>query len=523
MYSASYEQQERERARAHRARQQTDPARDAHAWQPQHRRDCAQDDTCACPQIRAYASTADQIGYGGAAGGGKSDLQLGFAGTLHQRAIIFRRVFPSLRGMIERSREIFNAESRSHLKDSYNEQLHVWRLSGHRMVEFGSVQYETDLKKYQGQPHDYLGIDEATEFPEKFVRFLTGWNRTSNPAQRCRTVLTFNPPMDDAGSWIVGFFAPWLDPDYGDPAADGELRYVARIDDRDVFYRTPEDAPEDARATLKTRTFFHASLRDNPILEATGYGATIDALPEPLRSLLKGNFAAGKVADPWRVIPLAWVQAAQKRWTEQRPAVGVRSVGCDVARGGADQTVIAELVGNWCAPLRKYPGASTPDGPSVAALLAEHVTARTLIAIDVIGVGSSGYDTLKTNRANVMPVNNSASAPDGATDRTKTLTFRNVRAASYWKLREALDPDHGENLALPPDPELRAELCAPRWTLTSAGVQIEDKESIVERLGRSPDSADALVLAHYGVWARPKQPPKGMMPGGDTRAAPWSV
>lgn len=492
--------------------------REAHAgtdtavWTPQ-----------AGVQTRAYTSDAEQIGYGGAAGGGKSDLQLGLAATKHRRSIIFRRVFPSLRGMIERSREIFNAEGRAHMKDSYNEQLHVWRFGNGRVIEFGSAQHEQDLKKYQGQPHDYLGIDEATEFPERFVRFLMGWNRTTEQGQRCRLVLTFNPPMDDAGSWVVAFFAPWLDPDFADPAADGEIRYVARDDRRDLFFRAPEDAPEGMRAHLKTRTFFHASLKDNPVLAAQGYGATIEALPEPLRSLLKGNFQAGKVDDPWQVIPKSWVLAAQKRWSATRPSAGYRSIGCDVARGGDDQTTIAELVGPWLAPLRKYPGKATPDGPSVAALLSDAVAARTSIAIDVIGVGASVYDALKANRAIVMPVNNSARAPDGATDRTKTLTFRNVRAAAYWKLREALDPIHGDDIALPPDPELRAELCASRWSLTAAGIQIEDKDAIKGRLGRSPDSVDAVVLAHYGVWAQPKQPPKGIMPSGDTRAAPWSM
>jgi hypothetical protein len=473
-------------------------------------------------QARAYESKADQIGYGGAAGGGKSDLQLGFAGTQHKRSIIFRRVFPSLRGMIERSREIFNAEARSHLKDSYNEQLHVWRLSGGLMLEFGSAQYEADLKKYQGQPHDYLGIDEATEFPEKFVRFLMGWNRTSDPNQPCRLLLTFNPPMDDSGSWVVSFFAPWIDEDYPDPADDGEIRLVVRLDDKDTFYRDYTDIPEEARARLieeahtqglgdwrrmvKRRTFFHASLKDNPILASTGYGATIEAMPEPLRSILKGKFDAVRVADPWQVIPREWVKAAQKRWADERPSIGLCSVGCDVARGGDDQTVIAELVGNWMAPLHKYPGKATPDGPSVAALLTPFVTKKVHIAIDVIGVGSSAYDTLKTNSANVMPVNNSASAPDGATDKSKTLKFRNVRAASYWKLREALDPENGDDVALPPDPELLADLCAARWKLSTAGVQIEDKEDIKERIGRSPDCADALALAHFGVWARPSEP-----------------
>ncbi len=152
------------------------------------------------PQERAYHCEADVIGYGGAAGGGKSDLLLGMAGTLHQRSIIFRRVFPSMRGLIERSREVFP-------DDDYNESLHVWRLGGGRMIEFGSVQYEQDRKKFQGQPHDFIGVDEATEFPEATIRFLSAWNRSVVPGQACRMVLTFNPPMDDAGE---GWYATSL-------------------------------------------------------------------------------------------------------------------------------------------------------------------------------------------------------------------------------------------------------------------------------------------------------------------------
>jgi hypothetical protein len=72
-----------------------------------------------------------------------------------------------------------------------------------------------------------------------------------------------------------------------------------------------------------------------------------------------------------------------------------------------------------------------------------------------------------------------------------------VRAASYWKLRECLDPAHGEELALPPDPELLADLCAARYKLTASGIQLEAKEEIVQRLGRSPDSADAVVLCNW--------------------------
>ena len=82
-------------------------------------------------------------------------------------------------------------------------------------------------------------------------------------------------------------------------------------------------------------------------------------------------------------------------------------------------------------------------------------------------------------------------------DRSGKYRLVNVRAASYWKLRECLDPVHGEELALPPDAELLADLGAPRYKLTASGIQLEAKEDIVQRLGRSPDAGDAVVLCNW--------------------------
>jgi hypothetical protein len=157
---------------------------------------------------------------------------------------------------------------------------------------------------------------------------------------------------------------------------------------------------------------------------------------------------------------------------------------------------IVKLYGSWCAPIETYPGAAIPDGPTAAALLLPYRDAP--IGVDIIGIGSSGYDSLRANDVHVIAVNNSEGAPDFR-DRSKRLRFRNVRAASYWKLREALDPDHGDNLALPPDPELLADLCAPRFNVTTAGIQLESKDEVKNRIGRSPDKGDALVIAHWIV------------------------
>jgi hypothetical protein len=441
------------------------------------------------PQTDAYNSEADIIGYGGAAGGGKSMLGIGFATTKHRRSIIFRRVFPSVRGLIEDSRQIL-----TRLNDRYNDSLHIWRTADNRIIEFGAVQYETDRKKHQGQARDLFVFDEATEFPESIVRFLIGWNRTTVPSQKCRVVLTFNPPMDDAGDWVTRFLAPWLDPQHPNPAKDGELRWFAMVDGQERETGPEPFENNGETVTPRSRTFFHANLKDNPILAATGYGATIDAMPEPLRSLLKGNFSAARVADPWQVIPGDWVRAAQKRWRERgRPDAQCSCLGVDVARGGNAKTVLAKRYANWVAPLKKYPGSATPDGPTVAALVQSEHEEGAIIHIDAIGVGTSPFDILKANGINVKPI--IASEGSKRTDKSGKLKFRNLRAEMWWQFREALDPANGDDIALPDDPELLADLCAPKWKLSTAGILIESKEEIVERFGRSPDCGDAVVMA----------------------------
>ena len=69
----------------------------------------------------------------------------------------------------------------------------------------------------------------------------------------------------------------------------------------------------------------------------------------------------------------------------------------------------------------------------------------------------------------------------------------------WWKFREALEPGLGEPIALPPDPDLLADLSAPTWKLGRNGILIEEKAAIKARLGRSPDKGDAVVNAwSYG-------------------------
>lgn len=462
------------------------------------------------PQTLAYESLADETFYGGAAGGGKSSLLLGLAATAHQRSIIFRREYPQLEGLIEDSKAIIGQAGK------FNENKLIWRgLPDGRQIEFGAVQRDADVTKYQGRPHDFLGFDELPNFSKRQYQFLIGWNRTTIPNQRCRVVGAGNPPTNAEGEWVIERWAPWLDAQHPNPAAPGELRWFAVVAGEDI--ECEDGTPfthQGEQIQPKSRTFIPARITDNPLLMETGYAATLQAMPEPLRSqMLYGDFQAGIDDDPWQVIPTEWVRMAQARWRERsRPDLPLTALGVDVARGGKDKTVLAQRYGNWFGELEKHPGTSTPDGPAVARLVMAAQRDGCAILLDIIGVGGAVYDTLQSHAIRSTPVNFAAGSD--ATDKSGKLGFVNLRAELYWKFREALDPTSGEEIALPPDSELLADLCAPRWKLMARGIQIEAKEDIVKRIGRSTDCGDAVVLA----FTPPPPPPATGAIDADIRA-----
>lgn len=446
------------------------------------------------PQWEAVLSLADEVFYGGQAGGGKTDLLIGVAFTQHQRAAIFRRISEILDAIVDRSIEIMGDDV------CYNRTSKVWNLPGLK-VEFESCQYEKDKKKQQGRPRDFYGFDEITEFTQSQFVFITGWNRTTDPHQRCRVIVTGNPPTDSGGAWVIDEWAPWLDRQHPDPAEPGELRWYYRDGENLVWLKSGDPVEVEGQViTPRSRTFIPAALEDNPYLSQDDrYRTVLQSLPEPLRSqLMNGDFSAAAEDDPWQVIPTAWVLAAQRRWRESdKPDMLMTQAGVDPSRGGANEMVIAWRLGNWFN-LKGFPGKMVPDGPTAAALILQTVDGKdVIINVDATGIGSSVYDSCRTNGLRVVAVHFA-----GATkrrDKSGRLNMKNVRAAMYWKMREDLDPEFGQDLMLPPGRQVLADLCSPRYKLTTSGIQLESKDEIKKRLGRSPDYGDALVLANFQV------------------------
>lgn len=470
------------------------------------------------PQRMAYESDADVIGYGGAAGGGKTDLIAGLALCEHQRALVIRREKTQTEGVVQRLTDIVGATT------GYNSQKSIWRLPAGRrgIIEFGGLDNPGDERRWQGRPHDLKAFDEATEQREDQVRFVMGWTRTSDPAQRTRVLMTFNPPTTAEGRWVIQFFAPWLDTQHAlYPTPPGTLRWAAMIpgadgktvdvwlDRADPFvladgipcydFDRTQYTPEQI-ITPQSRTFIPARVTDNPYYMASGYIATLQSLPEPLRSqMLFGDFLAGIKDDPWQVIPTRWVEQAQARWQARARKGEQMSMGVDVARGGQDNTVIAARYARgedgeyWFDELKLYSGAETPSGRTVAGLVVSEHRDHAPIHLDVIGVGASPYDVLCDAGQPIYGINVAERAT--RRDRSGRLDFFNLRAQLWWAMREALDPENGIGVCLPPDKDLLAELCAPRWQLRGTAIKVESRDDVVKRVGRSPDRATAVILA----------------------------
>lgn len=440
-----------------------------------------------------------EIGYGGQAGGGKTDLALGIAATLFKNSRIMRREFPQLKGIIRRGDEIFPTAFVG------GDKKH-WQFDG-RTVTLGSMQYDSDWKKYQGQAVDFLAPDEAAEFSEYGVRAVTGWLRSAEGTQTL-VLYPFNPPTTPEGEWIVRYFAPWVDPTYANPAEDGEIRWMAHLPqegNREQVVEVADGTPFEHNGQIVypiSRTFVHASRRDNPYL-GEEYERRLQALPEPLRTIVRdGDFTVSTVDDIWQVIPTNHVLAAQERWKNTpKPDVTLRSIGVDVAHGGADSTVISRLYGVWFDELLSYPGGTTPDGDTAAKLVRDVWDGQATIAVDAIGYGASAADVMQVWNMKPTPVN--VGSGSSRKDKSGQFEFANLRAEAYFALAYALDPTSGENISLPQSRTLRADLCAPRYKIVSGKIHLEKKEDIKKRLGRSPDEGDAVVLAWYATYGKP--------------------
>ncbi len=451
------------------------------------------------PQRTAYYSEADELFYGGQAGGGKTDLIMGLAINEHHRSLILRRTNKEAEKLPERMSEILGSDS------GLNRSTGTWRV-GEKIIDMGGCQLESDKQKRKGIPHDLKAFDELPDFSESQYTFICAWNRSANPGQRCRIVATGNPPTDPEGYWVIRRWAAWLDPTHPNPAKDGELRWYTTDPSTGKEVEVEGRGPHfigGEEVFARSRTFIRAKLQDNPDLAATDYDSVLAGLPERERlAYREGRFDVALQDRLGQTIPTAWVRAAQERWTSEIPAgVPMCSIGVDVTGGGRDPMVMMPRYDGYFPEPIVIPGERFEMERLSQQAAGEIVAVRRDNAVVVLdlggGYGAGTYEQLSENKILVYGYKGSEKATERAKE--SNIPFKNKRSAAIWRMREGLDPSQpgGSPIALPPDPELTADLTAPTYKVTNNVIIVEPKEDVVARIGRSTDRGDAACMAWF--------------------------
>src|SRR5215475_10197257 len=277
------------------------------------------------PQTEAIqADWCDELFYGGAAGGGKSDYLLGdFLQDVptygrHWQGILFRRTYNELEDLIRRSREIYTGAGAS-----WHEQAKTWTWPNGASLRMRYIERDTDATRYQGHQYTWIGWDELTQWPTDYgYRFLRGRLRSAHavPTKRIRAAAN---PGGVGHHWVKAYFV--------DPAPGGY---------------TPIDDP----VVKSRRMFVPARLRDNKILLASDpsyadrlKGLSSDAM---VRAWLEGDWTVveGAYFDCWRYerhvvdpfkVPLEWARFRSMDWGSARPfSVGWWAVASDEFHAG---------------------------------------------------------------------------------------------------------------------------------------------------------------------------------------------
>ena len=187
-----------------------------------------------------------------------------------------------------------------------------------------------------------------------------------------------------------------------------------------------------------------------------------------------------------RLISVIWAEKARKNSIAENSSSPL-VIGLDVARFGDDTTVFCFRRGRKCLRFESMRGADNVEVANRAAFfIKEYQPAK--IFIDAGGVGGGVVDIL--NARGFKRIVRSVMFGERAilADR-----YHNRRAEMWDNLKDWLKKEEG--VEIPDDEALCAELCVVAKKYDAKGrLQLEEKDEIKKRLGRSPDKADALAL-----------------------------
>lgn len=359
-------------------------------------------------------------------------------------------------------REINRAHRKGRLPGRTNQT--EWWIND-EIVAFGRKPSDYDPAAFQGihARRVLVVIDEACGVPENL--WVAGNSLAANTHSRMFAI--GNP--DDPGSYFARACSP------------GSGWHVIPIDAFETPNFTGEAIPEDLHDLLVSPVY-EQEMR----AEFGEEGATY-------LSKVRGRFPSD---NPDGVVLLSWVRQCQGIDPDDYAPEDLVPVelGVDVGAGG-DETVIRERRGLLAGRTWRY---RTPDSTQAAGYVRQAIdeTGATAVKVDSIGVGWGVVGTLREQRARgehqaeIIGVNVGQAS-------TAPKRFPKLRDQIWWEVGRELSRQRGWDLS-DVDETTVAQLIAPTWKPDSSGRhQIEPKNETKARLRRSPDDADALLLAYY--------------------------
>lgn len=227
---------------------------------------------------------ADEILYGGAAGGGKSEATIWDALKYAMqypgsRQIIFRRTHPDLqRSIVARTLQVYPKEL-----GKYNASKHEWKFINESVIELAYWDNDSNYMNYQGAEYDVIRWEELTQFEEKWYKYMLSRLRGSKPYPR--SVRSTTNPGGVGHTWVKKRFVSLGDPE--------QIQHVTETDDEGNTLYWPEGVSDTGKPIVRSRVFIPANVHDNQALVQSdpGYLARLLALPDIERKqLLEGDW-----------------------------------------------------------------------------------------------------------------------------------------------------------------------------------------------------------------------------------------
>ena len=254
------------------------------------------------PQTRFLASTASEVLFGGAAGGGKSAASIALPLYWHTnpnfRALFLRREAKYLSDALDKSSAIYPKLGAKLVQSPKI----IWTFPSGAKVWLNHCEHESDVANYDSLEFHLVIFEELTHFTETQYRGIRARIRGTDPTLPRFTRATTNP--GGAGhEWVFKRFAPWLDPKYARPAKSGDVRYFKG--DEEVMAGTTDSL---------SRQFIPARLSDNPHVTSDYRAQLTDLDPVRRAQLLDGDW----LVQPGKGLYFKreWFPLATEKWVD---------------------------------------------------------------------------------------------------------------------------------------------------------------------------------------------------------------